>query len=349
MATLKQIAEKAGVSIASVSRVLKQDESFSISIDTKKRIFEAAQELQYTAQELKPQQLKKISIENVKKVAIIMLYEEITEVIDSYYLTIRVHAKDQLIKNDIKVTEFYCGENSDNPSLIGFDGVLIIGSRASWSMNKVLQVELKNCDLPLVFTDFEPEKKELAWDIVCNDLLQVTNMALQHFFEEQHLKIGYIGSVYQARDKIIQDDRFIAFKRALTDKALFNPSYVKQGFKVSAESGYKMAEEMIKSNDMPRALLIENDTIALGVLHALNDYNIKVGEDISVISCNDIPALSYTNPPLSSVRLHSDFLGVMAARCMYNRLQEPRTMGIKTLINSELILRKSSMIRSETK
>ncbi|MGV3240677.1 LacI family DNA-binding transcriptional regulator, partial [Streptococcus hyovaginalis] len=123
MATITDIAEKAGVSISTVSRVLNQDKNLSVTEDTKRKIFEIAEELNYT----KYKQKKKKSAEQKakqKSIAIIQWRIGEQELDDIYYMSIRIGAE-----RKAQELGYYLMKYSDlKDSLSNVDGVLCIGT-----------------------------------------------------------------------------------------------------------------------------------------------------------------------------------------------------------------------------
>lgn len=100
MATIKDIATKAGVSAATVSRVLNYDETMSVSPDTRNRIFKIAEELNYVKHTQNKKQIKDRPLE--KRLAIIQWYTEQEEVHDLYYYAIRLGSKNKRISSAMR-------------------------------------------------------------------------------------------------------------------------------------------------------------------------------------------------------------------------------------------------------
>ena len=82
--------------------------------------------------------------------------------------------------------------------------------------------------------------------------------------------------------------------------------------------------------------------MAIGALRALREAGVRVPEDVAVIGCNDIPAAAYLSPTLSTVRLRTDIMGIMAVRLLHDRIQQERDMGVRLVVPSELVVRDSS-------
>lgn len=115
MATLKDVAKRAGVSPAAASRVLNQDRHFSVSDDTRMKIQEAAKALGYKGR-VEHYQDTTLCIPKAK-IGIFLLYNEILEIEDSYYQIVRLNIKSELEKMDYRLKSFFWGllkKESDN-------------------------------------------------------------------------------------------------------------------------------------------------------------------------------------------------------------------------------------------
>ncbi|HHQ4709859.1 TPA: substrate-binding domain-containing protein [Aeromonas veronii] len=121
MATLKEIAQEAGVSLATVSRVLNEDPSLSVKEETKQRIFEIAERLEY-----KTSSARKGVHKSKLHFLVVYAYPQSTEVNDPYYLAIRYGIETQSARLNIELTHLYnCGEGRE---LSAVDGILVVGT-----------------------------------------------------------------------------------------------------------------------------------------------------------------------------------------------------------------------------
>lgn len=341
MVTLKDIAEKAGVSTASVSRVLNQDASFSIANDTKLKILQTAQELQYKSSHVVLGDMSRS--EALGKLAVVMLYGEGLEIVDSYYLTVRVHAKEEISTIGIDAKEFFVPRHSPcDIDFSEFTGILVLGDTEDWYGMTTVRRSIIDAGLPTMLVDFDPCDSEINADCVINDLEGITKKALAHFIKKGFTRIGYIGSDgYLIGGEKQEDRRYCTFRETLAPLSLFLEEYVLQTHRALAEDGYELGCRLAAMQTPPQALFLENDSLAIGMLRALKDKGIKVPDQISLIACNDIPTAKYLSPPLSTVCIHSEMIGRMSVRYLCDRIKNSRTVGLRVVVPSELILRKS--------
>ena len=81
--------------------------------------------------------------------------------------------------------------------------------------------------------------------------------------------------------------------------------------------------------------------MAIGALKAVKNHNLKVPQDVALVSCNDVPTAAYLSPSLSSIRIYNDLMGQMAVRLIQERLSYGRKIGIKLVVPSEMKVRQS--------
>ena len=335
MATLKDIAELSGVSIATVSRVLNQDESFSISKQTKQRVLRIAEELKYDISER-----EKSAEKSRLKIGVILLYDELLEIEDPYYLTIRTNLRKEAQRNNIHVEERYCVP--DAPVDLSADvcmGYIVIGSTGCWTQE--IEAQLLARQKPVVFVDFCPDYPKA--DYVVTDFRVLTKQALDHLFSLGYREIGYIGSRdFDCRGNcMIEDMRETSFVEIMRLAECYRPENVYLGKVADSKVGYQLMEECLSKPNVPRAFFIQNDTMAIGALKAIKKHGLKVPEDIAIVACNDVPTAEYLTPSLSSIRIYNDLMGQMAVRLLQERLDYGREVGIKIVVPSEIKVRQS--------
>lgn len=154
----------------------------------------------------------------------------------------------------------------------------------------------------IVFIDSSPD--ELTYHSIIPNYQLGLKLALKHFLERGHKNIGFIGSRYtfgNTKEWEI-DSRYVYFKSFLEGHKLLNEDFIIE-CDMNANSGYKSMMEFLKNKSLPSAFFISSDAIAPGILKALNEKNIKVPVDISLITFNDTPLSEFATPSLSSIRI----------------------------------------------
>lgn len=339
MATIKDIAEKAGVSPAAVSRILNNDATLSVGEETRKRVLEAAAILNY-----KPTRKRNTNKEaDVYEIGIVSAITQEEEVHDPYFMTIRLGIEMACSKLPFKIkTVINAGNGASFDGLKKLDGVIVIGGIEPSSVQDYCQGH-KN----IVFINHLPETGE--YDVVASGLDKATEDVLNYLFELGHTEIGFIGGndtfnrLYDNKSMgEIQDIRNLAYEKVMKQKQLYRPELDQIG-EWGATGGYQLMKKLIEAGTLPTALVCASDQMAIGAMRALHEAKIKVPHALSIIGFNDIEAAEFLNPPLSTVKIHTDEMGKTAVKLLYDRLKG-RTIPIKAVLSTELVKRDSSSV-----
>lgn len=328
MATIKDIAKKAGVSPATVSRVLNYDATLSVSDATKKRVFEAAEELEYRKRSTK----KYVD----QKIAIVHWYTEKEELNDLYYLSIRLGIEERCKRLGL-VPEVYFFDNLD-----AIQGNEIAGIIAVGKFSKQQVKELADINPNVVFVDSNPD--EDIYDAVVIDFEKATKKVIDYFLSTGHKQIGFIGGrerLKGEKGQVLEDTREKAFRWYLEEVDIYDKRFVYVG-ELSVERGYELMTQAIQDlgDDLPTAFFVISDVMAVGCLRALHEAKVPVPDRVSLIGINDMSVAKYVYPPLSSVKVYTEEMGETAVDTLLERL-EGRTIAKKVFIATKLIIRES--------
>ncbi|RII33445.1 LacI family DNA-binding transcriptional regulator [Clostridium chromiireducens] len=330
MATIKEIASIAEVSISTVSRVLNFDETLNVSDVTREKILKIADELDYVSSKSKKAKNKKS-----KDIGIIYWFSYEEELADPYYLSIRIAAEKKCNGNNFNLVKL--SENSDIEDIKRVNGIIAIG-RFSPSVVEKLSSANEN----IVFVDFSPNENK--FDSVMANLGRSTNEILHYLYELGHRKIGFIGGKkleqIDYRDVYI-DERIIKYKEFMESKGIYNPNYIYESERFTFKAGYNLMKEALKSKDNVTAYFIGNDTMAVGAYKAISEEGLSIPNDISIIGFNDLPSAKYMIPALTTVRIPSEYLGKAAVDLLIENLNGNREYNKKVIIPTEFKVRES--------
>lgn len=331
MATLKDIAEKVGVSSATVSRVLNYDNTLSVSDTTRKQIFETAELLNYSKHKKRRTKRKALTI------AIVLWYTEHGELNDLYYLSIRLGVENKLQSSGYNIVRIFPGKISEHRTR--FDGVIAIGK---FSRHQIEMLEaISNA---IVFVDFDT--LSYGFDCVLTDFEQSVRRVVDHFLKAGIQEIGFLAGEESTSDHkvVLKDPRFKFFKQYLEEKTGEAPEYIFTG-SFLPDSGYQLMKQAIQQagDALPRAFFVASDGMAIGALRALREEKIRVPERVSVIGFNDISAAKYTYPTLSTVRVYTELMGEQAVELLINNMESTREAAKKVTLSTKLIIRDSSI------
>lgn len=325
MSTIKDIAEKAGVSIATVSRVLNYDETMNVQDETRKRIFEVAEQLDYQVKDKKKRKRK-------LKIGVLYSYSLEEELEDTYYLSVRVAIEKKLQEEDFK--KYRISSSDEKDALAPLDGIICMGT-----FSKSMVDRIESFQKPAIFVDAVPNTEK--FDSLSHDIKRSVLKVLTYLMEQGHQKIAFIGGHETDSDGLeIVDNRTYSYQEFMREKELYREEYLKIGG-YTPKYGYLMMKELLALSDRPTAVCVANDSLAIGCYKAVNEEGLTIPEDISIVGYNDIPAAKYLVPPLTTVRLHTDFMGEQSVAILAERLMNEREIPMQVLIPAKLIVRES--------
>lgn len=327
--TIKDIAEKAGVSIATVSRVLNFDRTLSVGDETKQRIFAIAEELDYKKRKSKQPKTKRI--------AYLHWGTESEELNDVYYMSIRIGIEQRAEFHNIQLLKYLKKDKRELPK--NLDGVIVVGHIAG---DIIKQIKKITSNIVIIDPFYDTE----GIDSVRIDFRKVTKQIIDQFTATNHTKIGFLGGyeTFHNTHPPIQDKRETYFRQYMQQLNLINESYIFiEDF--TADSGYNMMKKAIETlkEDLPTAFYVGSDPIAIGALRALHEHRIDVPNRVSLISIDDISVSKYVYPALSTVRIETELMGETAVDLIIEKLTSDRTVAKKVYIETTLKSRDSSI------
>ncbi|SES66345.1 LacI family transcriptional regulator [Enterococcus malodoratus] len=326
MATIRDIAKLAGVSPATVSRVLNYDQELSVAQETKQRIFEVAEDLNYT----KHKRANKIGKAVIR---LVQWYDEAEELADLYYLSIRLGIEKKAEELNIQIRREALNELSD----IQVNGTIALGK---FDAEQIRQ--LKQTDENLLLVDFDGMNMGLNSLVV--DFDQSVNLVIDHFIRQGYQKIGILSGEEKTKHNLqpIEDPRLLAFKHKMKQLNLYRPEFTLTAA-FSMETGKTaMAEFLSSTEELPNALFASSDALAVGAMQAIQAAGLRIPEDISVIGFNDVSVAKYVSPALSTIKVETEWMGELAVSTILDLAKEFSPVPRKIMLGTKLIQREST-------
>ncbi|MBU5593251.1 LacI family DNA-binding transcriptional regulator [Clostridium sp. MSJ-4] len=326
MATIRDIAERAGVSLATVSRVLNYDETLNVSDITRKKVFEIAQELEYVT--TKERKGKKPTL----RIGIVKGYSDREEIEDTYYLFIR-HSIEGILQEE-KIEYLNIEKEEKDHKAKNLDGIIAIGGFTDKEVRRLV-----NTNSNIVFVDNCPEEGD--YDCVVVDMKRAVKKALDYLTSLGHESIGFIGGRdYTEQGEIEDDIREKAYYKYMKSKDMLHEDFIRLG-KFTPGSGYRLMKEILDNGRYPTAFFIANDSMAIGAYKAILEKGLKIPEDISIIGFNDISTAQYIVPPLTTMKIYTEFMSETAVQLLMERIKDERKISKKVIVPTKLIIRES--------
>ncbi|MBS3787592.1 LacI family DNA-binding transcriptional regulator [Candidatus Bipolaricaulota bacterium] len=306
--TIKDIAEKVGVSANTVSRAI--NDKGEISEETKEEILEVAKELDYRPNRLaRGLRLNKTGILGVVVAdnanpffgAVVKGIEEVAE--KNGYSVILKDTEENYAREE-KSVEIMIAEQ--------VEGVVISPVQKG---RRSLQI-LEDASIPYVL--LARYFDDIRADYVAIDDEQGGFLATQHLLEREHRRIAFInGPQYNSSAQA----RFKGYKKALTEAEVkIDKSLIKYGA-LSEEDGYKFGQELLSSNNHPSAIFTFSDYVALGAIRAVHKRGFEIPEDISVLGYDNIVFSRCLKVPLTTISVPKRKLGREACRLLVRKIE----------------------------
>jgi len=330
--TIKDIAEKLGISPSTVSRSLKDHPD--ISIKTRNAVKELAKLLGY-----KPN-LIALNLKNSRTNTIGLLVPEIEH---HFFSTIINGIEEVAYQNNYNVlivqsNESYLREVLNTQTLLGnrVDGMLASFSKETKDFSHFQQI-IDN-EIPIVFYDRAID--DLHADVVVVDDYSGAYDAVNHLVKEGCQRIAFYSA---PQHLLLGKDRFQGYIDALENNNVnFDKNLVYSCD--TFESAIKISQSILKKTDRPDGIFAVNDLTAVGVMKVAKRLNIKVPEELKIVGFENSQNASMCEPELTSVDQFGYKLGKKAMTILLDRIKEdnPDYEPVRHVIKTKLIIRESS-------
>ena len=332
MATIRDIAAATGVSIASVSRILNNDPVYKVKDETRRRVQEAAKELNYN-----PSPAYKRHRQAKGNIGCIHHLTAEGQV-DSYYSSIlrgaRVYLERHGFSLNFTQSQFDIADKKNFESLFRSPiGGLIIMDTLSDEMMEFVHSKVK------YVVGIDTQNNDI--DNVRYNRYEAGCRAMRHLIENGHRKIAYIGSKLPASNDI-NFGRYEAYNRMMNLHNL--PILPEWTIDCNWERQvcFDKTLELLQAPVRPTAIFVGSDHMAMACMGALHQMKIDVPREISVIGISDIETSKYLTPPLTTIAVPQYEIGEIAAEALLARINGTTTSVPKQIfVPTKLIVRES--------
>jgi len=332
--TIKDIAKKLNISIATVSRAF--NDKNDIKLETKNLILKTAKEMGYRPNPMAKKLIQKRSL----TVGIV-----VPEFLNSFFPEVIIGAQEILFEKGYQVLITQSNENYETElknvkaledSMV--DGIII--SQSSETKNSTYYQNLIDSGFPIVFFN------RVCDEITCSKIL--FNDYKWAFFATEHLINQGFKNIYHLKGKesiSLTNDRMRGFIDAHTKHklAITSEQILPTGF--SIEDGKRAANEIIDSGKIPDAIFASNDPSAIGAMQIFKKRGFKIPEEIAFVGFTESKMGAIIEPPLTSVLQPALEIGREAARVLIEQIENPATFKPQTIVlNGQLNIRESSVL-----
>ncbi|HEX2990952.1 MAG TPA: LacI family DNA-binding transcriptional regulator [Anaerolineales bacterium] len=329
MTTIREVAESAGVSYATVSHVI--NNTRLVSPETRERVLAAMDALNY-----RPNALAR-SLRQGKTNTIGLVLPDSA---NPFFAEISRSIEDEAFKKGYSV--FLCNTELDTQRELFYvdvlskkqvDGIIFVaaGDQAD-SLDYLIQRRM-----PLVMIDREVPNVEA--DAVLTDNQLGGYLATRHLLDLSHRRIACIAGPSSITPS---SERIIGYRKALEEAGIsYDEKLILRG-DYHAQSGMDITHIILGMDPRPTAIFALNDLMALGALRAAAEAGCSVPEDLAVVGYDDLEISRFTNPPLTTIAQPKKEVGTRAVNLLVERMSEKSQPPVRLVLPPELIIRRST-------
>ena len=318
-ATIRDVAELAGVSLATVSRVL-NDTSYPVSPELKQRVREAAEKLQYI-----PNGSRGLSYGQQRDIALVL-----PNITNQFYMQTMMGVGDVLVKQGYHMTLCNTVRSAKQERAFlrqlydkGVKGVIL----SSVDENADTIDEFARKGMKFVLLDQKLSKLECSG--ISFDSREGARIATQYLISQNHTNIAFATlpmsrwtrmEMYKGYQSALRAANIPVSRKLVYER---RPEEVPNYSNLELEAGYMIAQEFLKNGCPATAIVCINDMLAIGIIRTLMQSGVKVPEDVSVVGFDDIPFASIFMPALTTVHCSAVEMGRLASLMLLDSFENP--------------------------
>lgn len=329
-ASLKEVAREAGVSPATVSRVL--NDATNVRVATRLKVEQAIRDLRYQPSRV----ARRLRAQDRPGKLIGVLVPDIQ---NPFYLEVVRGIEDGALARECGVLmcnfaqdeakEHFCLDMMRYESV---DGLIVAPARTT--DEKVL--ELARSGMPIVCVDRGLEDVDV--DVVVVDNREGARSAVAHLLDLGHRRIAYVAGLRQIPSTI---ERLQGYEAAMSAAGIEVDEALVRFGDSKHESGRFLTGELLDLPEPPTALFTGNNLITLGALETVHRRGLRIPEDVAIVGFDDMYWAISLNPPLTAVSQPGNEIGRRAADLLFHRIAEPARPSARLVLKTTLMVRRS--------
>lgn len=335
-ATINDIAEKAGVSLTTVSRVL--NDSGYVKKETKNRVLKAIEELNYTPSAI----ARSLSKNKTNTIGVLIpeianqFYGEvikgISQVADECGLNIILCNTDENIQKELKALKLLKEQR--------IRGIIIAPTSVEDELNGEYLKTIEQLGIPVVLLD--GHVKHSGFSGVFVDNVKGAFDGTEALIKAGHKKIAIITG---RMNSDAAQNRLLGYKKALDANNIdIDDKYILFG-DYGQESAYRCTKKIIEMEDRPTAIFISSNKMTMGCVKALRDYKLRIPEDIAIIGFDKVDILNSLGMNISFIDGPTTELGIVSMKILVENLNNKQSSEVKNItILPKLVLKGSEQL-----
>jgi LacI family transcriptional regulator len=337
MANIRDVAKAAGVSPATVSRVLNNDQTYKITDETKQNVLRAVTELGYQPMIRKADRNARPKAEQRFSIGCLLATTR-GKYRDPYYLSILSGVEEEMERQGGVVTLIHTEQELEDPEILkrtleaGLDGLVMMRP-----LEEPLLQQLRERIPHIVGID----TGHMPIDNIEYDHFRVSRMAVEYLYQKGYREIGFIGGG-AGHQPMKRSRRYRSYLETMRDLDLeIRPEWI-MDCQWDDRKCMELVMETAKGPGLPRAIYASSDLMAIAALRALYQLNIRVPEQVAVIGMTDIEMSQYANPPLTTIHVPVEEMGRTCAKVLAERIRGDQSLPKRIILPSELVPRDSA-------
>ncbi len=330
--TIKDVANLAKVSTATVSKVI--NDTGSISQSTRSRVQKAIQQLDYHpnafGRGLVSRRTDTIGFLLDKSPATLLSNPFYSRVLEGIERKLVDAGKNLLIGSYPSFTAYHSLPGFIRSNLV--EGVILAGQFSAGFVSS-----LKKANVSTVLVDYH--HPDIHLPVIHTDNTSGVTQAMDHLYSLGHRNFGFLrGNTTHPS----VTERYESFKSFLKFHQLaLHPNWITSG-ELEAEGGRKAIREILSHNSLPTAIMCTNDMMAIGAMSVLVDHGLRIPEDISIVGFDDTYLAQHTVPKLTSVHVEKELMGEKAVEILLQMLAGHSSNEQEKTMPVTLVARQSS-------
>ncbi|UCE06919.1 MAG: LacI family DNA-binding transcriptional regulator [bacterium] len=328
MITIKDIARLADVSVSTVSKAL--NDRPDVGAVTKKKILEIVQQYHFSPNAF-GKGLKSQTSENI---GVIFCREMQPLSGNPFFSRVLEGIEAELAINNYNLVLQLIPESRQDtlPKMVRqrqVDGLILVGIFQEYFIQNIL-----SNNILVVLVDPKIRINECSQVLIDNEHGAFT--ATQYLIQKGHRRIGFISDDVE---RLSFKQRFDGFKKALKYNEIpFDKNLIMTG---GSEKGYEHVKRLLKLENRPTAIFTTNDINAIHGYKAIQEQNLKIPDDVSIVGFDDIDLAKHSTPSLTTIRVYKEELGSIGVRTLLQMINGENKTPVTTIVPTRLIERES--------